>query len=93
LLTVMLPFLTFVWTWMRLKSESIWPCVILHASHNTFIQGFFDPLTVYRSKTGYVAGEFGAALFVLSILMAIYFWRRRDEVEHDHGRSSSRSML
>jgi uncharacterized protein len=88
LLTVMLPFLTFVWAWMRLKSGSIWPCVFLHASHNTFIQQFFDPLTVYRSKTGYVAGEFGAALFVLSILMAIYFWRRRDEVESDNRRSA-----
>lgn len=56
LLTVMLPFLTFVWTWMRLKSKSIWPCVLLHASHNTFIQQFFDPITIYRRKTGYVAG-------------------------------------
>jgi membrane protease YdiL (CAAX protease family) len=83
LLTVMLPFLTFVWTWLRLKSKSIWPCVLLHASHNTFIQQFFDPLTIYRSKTGYVAGEFGAALLVISIAMAIYLWRRRDEVEGD----------
>ena len=43
LLTVMLPFLTFVWTWLRLKSKSIWPCVLLHASHNTFIQQFSTP--------------------------------------------------
>ena len=84
LLTIMLPFLTFVWAWMRLKSGSIWPCVVLHASHNTFIQQFFDPLTVYRSKTGYVAGEFGAALLVISISIAVYFWRRRDEVEGDN---------
>jgi membrane protease YdiL (CAAX protease family) len=84
LLTVMLPFLTFVWAWLRLKSKSIWPCVFLHASHNTFIQQFFDPLTIYRSKTGYVAGEFGAALLLISIAMAIYFWRRRDEVEGDN---------
>jgi uncharacterized protein len=49
LLTVMLPFLRFVWTWLRLKSKSIWPCVLLRASH-TFIQQFFDPLTIYRSR-------------------------------------------
>jgi hypothetical protein len=67
--------------------------VILHASHNTFIQQFFDPLTVYRSKTGYVAGEFGAVLLVLSILMAIYFWRRRDEVESDNRRSAPADNL
>jgi membrane protease YdiL (CAAX protease family) len=81
LLTIMLPFLTFVWTWMRLKSGSIWPCVILHAAHNTFIQSFFDPLTVHNKRTNYVANEFGGGLFVLSIFMAIYFWRRRAEVE------------
>jgi len=85
----MLPFLTFVWAWLRLKSNSIWPCVFLHASHNTFIQQFYDPLTVYRNKTGYVAGEFGAALLLISIAMALYFWRRRDEVEGDNRRAST----
>jgi len=81
LFTVLVPAINFVWTWMRLKSGSLWPCVILHAAHNTFIQRFFDPLTVYNKKTSYVASEFGAALAVISILMAVYFWKRRDEVE------------
>jgi CAAX protease family protein len=78
---VLLPVINFVWTWMRLKSGSLWPCVVLHAAHNTFIQRFFEPLTVYNKKTSYVAGEFGATLGVMSILMAVYFWKRRDEVE------------
>ncbi len=34
LLTIMLPFLTFVWTWLRLKSGSIWPCVIARFSQH-----------------------------------------------------------
>jgi hypothetical protein len=51
-------------------------CITQHL-HTTVLR----PLTVYRSKTGYVAGESGAALHVISIAMAIYFWRRRDEVE------------
>jgi len=80
LFTVLLPTISFVWTWMRLKSDSLWPGDVLHAAHNTFIQEFFDPLTVDNSKTRYVAGEFGVALLVVSILMAIYFWSRRDEV-------------
>jgi membrane protease YdiL (CAAX protease family) len=50
LLTVMLPFLSFVWTWLRIKSKSIWPCVFLHASHNTIIQQFFDPLQSIGAK-------------------------------------------
>lgn len=66
---------------MRLKSGSIWPCVFLHAAHNTFIQRFFDPRTLFNNKTWYVATEFGAALTVVSILISMYFFLRRNEVE------------
>jgi membrane protease YdiL (CAAX protease family) len=81
LFTLLVPVISFVWTWLRLKSGSLWPCVLLHAAHNTFIQRFFDPVTVYSRKTEYVAGEFGIALGVIAILVAAYFWTRRDEVE------------
>jgi len=57
----------------RLKSGSIWLGVVLHAAHNTFIQQFFDPLTVDKSKTRHIAGEFGAGLAAISILLAFYF--------------------
>jgi membrane protease YdiL (CAAX protease family) len=90
LFTLLLPVISFVWTWMRLKSGSLWPCVVLHAAHNTFFQRFFDPMTVYNRRTPYVAGEFGAALGVISILMAVYFWTRRREVEAPEGRRDSR---
>jgi membrane protease YdiL (CAAX protease family) len=80
LFTLLLPVINFVWTWMRLKSGSLWPGVVLHAAHNTFIQRLFEPLTVYNKKTSYMAGEFGAALGVTSILLAVYFWRRRNEL-------------
>ncbi len=73
---------------MRLKSGSIWPCVFLRAAHNTFIRRFFDPLTVFNSRTWYVVTEFGAAITVVSILMAVYFSRRRNEVETSSLRSS-----
>ncbi len=81
ILTITIPLLSFVWAWLRLRSGSIWPGVLLHASHNTFIQIFFEPLTVDHGKTRYVAGEFGAALLALSALLAAYFWGRRAEVE------------
>jgi membrane protease YdiL (CAAX protease family) len=80
LFTLLLPAISFLWTWMRLKSGSIWPGVVLHAAHNTFFQQFFDPLTVDKSKTRYIAGEFGVGLVVISILMAFYFWKRRNEL-------------
>ena len=69
----MLPVNRYVGTGMRLKSGSIWPGVVLHAAHNTFIQQFFDPLAVDKCKTRYTAGEIGAGLAVISILMAFFF--------------------
>ncbi len=89
LFTLLLPVINFVWTWMRLKSGSLWPGVVLHAAHNTFIQRFFEPLTVYNKRTSYVAGEFGLALGVTSILLAVYFWNRRHEVETGQWKRSS----
>jgi uncharacterized protein len=87
--TVTVVTINFLWTWMRLRSGSIWPCVVLHAAHNTFIQRFFDPLTVMERKTWYVTGEFGAALTLVSIVTAVYLWKlsARDSPSHRIGAS------
>lgn len=47
-----------------------WCRPVCRAQH-IYFQRFFDPLTVYHKETPYVAGEFGAALGVISILMAV----------------------
>ena len=79
-LTVEVIALSFVFAWTRLKSGSLWTAVLLHASHNTFIQQFFDPITTDTGRTRYVAGEFGVALPIVFILLGTYFWMRRSEV-------------
>ena len=35
--------LSFVIGWLRMKTQSIWPCVLLHAAHNGFLETVFDP--------------------------------------------------
>lgn len=80
--------ISFVFAWMRLKSGSLWTGVLLHASHNLFIQQFFDPITINTGRTKYVTGEFGAALAVASALLAAYFWMRRGELGHIKGREA-----
>ena len=92
LFTVTVTTINFLWTWMRLKSGSIWPCVLLHAAHNTFFQRFFDPLTSYNNKSPYVAGEFGAALTVVSILIAVFFSLKRRELQRTPVRSIMASI-
>jgi uncharacterized protein len=72
--------LCFVLTWLRLKSGSLWTGVILHASHNHFIQQFFDPMTAYTGRTKYILGEFGVAFTLVVGILAAYFWMRRAEV-------------
>jgi len=71
---------SFIMGWLRLKSGSLWPAAILHASHNLFIQAIFDRMTSPVGRTLYVTTEFGAGL-VLSIgCLAFYFWTRRIEL-------------
>lgn len=68
--------LSIVLTWLRLASNSVWPCAILHASHNLFIQGVFTPLTgANGSATSHVIGEFGVAVPAIVLLFALGCWR------------------
>jgi CAAX protease family protein len=66
--------------WIRLRSGSVWPAAILHASHNLYIQGFFDTVTVDRGITKYLVSEFGAALAVVAIIVGYIFWRLRNRL-------------
>lgn len=87
--TVMVVSISFIFAWMRLKSGSLWTGVLLHASHNLFIQQFFDPLTTNTGRTPYVIGEFGAALALVSIAFALYFWGRRGELALPIGQATA----
>lgn len=61
--------------WLRLRSGSVWPAAILHASHNLFVQAFFDRVTVNTGPTRWLTGEFGAALALAIVATAWIFWR------------------
>ena len=71
----------FIFGWFRLKSGSLWPAAMLHASHNLFIQAIFDRMTRPVGETLYITTEFGAGLALTVGACAFYFWRRRGEVE------------
>jgi membrane protease YdiL (CAAX protease family) len=68
---------SFVYAWLRLKSGSIWPAVIIHASFNLF-EGVFNQLTVDRGYTEYFTTEFGAGLAIAFVLIAYWCWKQRD---------------
>jgi membrane protease YdiL (CAAX protease family) len=69
--------ISFAFAWLRLKSGSLWTGVVLHASHNLFIQGIFTPLTQNTGPTPYFIDEFGLGLALTAIVVAYIFWRKR----------------
>jgi membrane protease YdiL (CAAX protease family) len=77
---VMIMATSFPYAWLRLKSGSLWPAVLLHAFHNQFVIGILDKLTGTTSATPYITGEFGAGLALTSIVVAYLFWRIRWDV-------------
>lgn len=83
--TIILTGISFAFTWLRLKSGSLWTGMFLHASHNKFIQGVFSKLTTDRGATLYLIGEFGAVMAVAAIGVAYVFWRRRHQLDLQHG--------
>jgi uncharacterized protein len=76
---------SFIMAWLRLKSGSLWPAALFHASHNLFIQTIFDNMMRDTGKTLWYTTEFGVALAVTTACFAVYFWRRRAEVEQLNG--------
>ena len=72
--------LTFVFNWFRARSGSVWPAMVLHASHNIFFLHVYDPLMARYALTDFFVTEFGAGLMVISVLMALYIWAPRDEL-------------
>ena len=78
--TVMTIGLNFAYTWLRLRSGSVWTGVILHSAHNMFIQAFFTPATLAFAKTRYWYDEFGVLLAISGLIVGCYFWMRRNEL-------------
>jgi len=73
--------LSFMLAWLRLKSDSLWPAAVFHASHNVCVPIIFDNLVRNTGHTLWYTTVFGAALATASALFALYFWMRRTEIQ------------
>lgn len=63
--------------WLRLRSGSVWPAALYHGAHNLIVQGLFDGSTIDTGSTKWITTEFGIGLTITSVVMGLYFWRRR----------------
>jgi membrane protease YdiL (CAAX protease family) len=87
--TVMVLGISFLFAWMRLKSGSIWTGVLLHASHNLFVQAFFDAQTRRARVTELWTTEFGAGLAIAALVVGVIFYTKRGELPAQHQAEST----
>ena len=73
--TVMVVADSFILAWLVLRSQSLWPAAIFHASHNLFIQSICTPLTRDTGPTKYIIDEFGIGLVITIAIAAMVVWR------------------
>jgi len=78
--TVTLTAVSFAFSWLRIKSGSLWTGVLLHAMHNLYIQEVFPSLTAELPRTVYVTDEFGAFSSAAAVIVAIVFWLKRGDL-------------
>lgn len=69
-----------IFAWLRMKSGSIWPVAIFHATHNGVVQAFYGRITKESGFSAYFTGEFGLMLPLITLILAIYFYKKADKI-------------
>ena len=78
--TVFVVGLSFAAAWLRLRSGSVWPPVLLHASHNLFVLNVFAPVIAEKRTQYLLTGEGGLLLAIVGIVLGVAFWLLRSRV-------------
>jgi len=81
--TVMVLGWSMVLAWLRFRSGSLWPAVLMHGAHNLVIQAVFDAITPAKSTGAYLTGEFGAGVALCYVVAGVVAYRamgRMDDV-------------
>jgi membrane protease YdiL (CAAX protease family) len=69
--TVLVVGISYFYAWITVRSTSVWPAMLLHGSHNLYIQGLLDRATIDTGPTPYWTGEFGAGLAIAAVVVAL----------------------
>ena len=71
--------LTVIITWLRMKSNSVWPAIVFHAAHNYFDQIILQSLT-NNPKSVYFVGETGFITIIFTVIVAVIILIREKNV-------------
>lgn len=68
--------MSFIMTYIRIRSGSLWTATVLHAAHNAYILSILQPMTTQYEETWRYANEFGHVLPAVVAVFGLYFWYR-----------------
>lgn len=68
--------LSFIMTYLRIRSASVWPAVVMHAAHNIYVLTILQPMTIQYSETWRYTSEFGFVLPLVVLGLGLLAWRR-----------------
>jgi membrane protease YdiL (CAAX protease family) len=88
LFTVELIAMTAILAYLRLKSNSVWPAVFFHASHNSVDQAILQPLAA-GERIVYFAGETGIITVAFAAIIAVVLFRKAKNDRVDRQTSNS----
>lgn len=66
---------SFVYCWLRERSGSLWPAVVLHGFGNWFTQRVMGAVAQPTPVTSLVVGEMSIGCAVVGIILAFLFWK------------------
>ena len=71
--------LAFPMVWLRLRTRSIWPVLVMHATLNAVLYWVAEPATDPAGSAGWFVGEAGvltAAGLLVAVVATVRLWRR-----------------
>jgi membrane protease YdiL (CAAX protease family) len=70
--------LGYVCAWLRWRSRSVWPAVVVHSVHNALLYPVLEMATAPDGdRTQFATGETGFALALVNVVGALAVWRSR----------------
>lgn len=84
--SLMILSMSFLMAWLRDRSESIWPGVLMLASHQFYIQVMLNNLTNPSGSRAFLYGETGIGLALTTFIIACLIWIK-------HGQPGNRQVI
>lgn len=67
--------IAWIYTWLRLRSGSVWPAVVLHSA-SASAQEIFEGLTRNTGSTPYLTFEYGIGFTIVIVALVLIGWKR-----------------